>query len=58
MTNQELCTQYELLLALLETGNSDKAVSILKDAVSRLKGEDKLHPNRIKASNSCHTHHL
>ncbi len=49
MTNQELCTQYELLLALLETGNSDKAVSILKDAVSRLKGEDKTSPKPNKS---------
>ena len=48
MTNQELCTQYELLLALLETGNSDKAVSILKDAVARLKGEDKASPKSNK----------
>lgn len=49
MTNQELCTQYELLLALLETGNSDKAVSILKDAVARLKGEDKAPPKPSKS---------
>lgn len=41
MTNQELCTQYELLVALIETGNSDKAVEILKDAVKRIKGENK-----------------
>ncbi len=41
MTDQELCTQYELLVALIETGNADKAVTILKDAVKRIKGEDK-----------------
>ncbi len=41
MTNQELCTQYELLVALIETGNSDKAVAILKDAVKRIKGTEK-----------------
>lgn len=41
MTNQELCMQYELLVALIETGNSDKAVRILKDAVSRIKGAEK-----------------
>ncbi len=41
MTNQELCTQYELLVALIETGNSDKAVAILKDAVKRIKGDEK-----------------
>lgn len=39
MTNQELCTQYELLVALIETGNSERAVAILKDAVKRIKGE-------------------
>ena len=38
MTNQELCTQYELLIALIESGNTDKAVEILKGAVDRLKG--------------------
>ena len=41
MTNQELCTQYELLVALIETGNSDKEVAILKDAVKRIKGSEK-----------------
>lgn len=44
MTNQELCTQYELLVALIETGNADKAVAILKDAVKRIKGEEKDSP--------------
>ena len=38
MTNQELCTQYELLIALIETGNTDRALKILNDAVQRLKG--------------------
>ena len=38
MTNQELCTQYELLIALIETGNTDRALKILHDAVNRLKG--------------------
>lgn len=36
MTNQELCIQYELLLALIETGNTDKVVEILKGAIQRL----------------------
>ncbi len=40
MTSDELCTQYELLVALIETGNADKAVEILKDAVKRIKGTD------------------
>ncbi len=38
MTNQELCTQYELLVALIESGNTEKTVQILKDAIDRLKG--------------------
>lgn len=38
MTNQELCTQYELLVALIESGNTEKTVEILKDAINRLKG--------------------
>ena len=29
MTYQELCTQYELLAALIESGNAEKAVEIL-----------------------------
>lgn len=44
MTNQELCTQYELLVALIETGNAEKAVEILKDAVKRIKGTEKESP--------------
>lgn len=38
MTNQELCTQYELLVALIESGNTEKAVEILKGAIQRLNG--------------------
>ncbi len=38
MNNQELCTQYELLVALIESGNTEKTVEILKDAIARLKG--------------------
>lgn len=38
MINQELCTQYELLVALIESGNTEKAVEILKGAIERLKG--------------------
>ncbi len=38
MTDQELCTQYELLAALIESGNTQKTVEILKDAIQRLKG--------------------
>ena len=37
MSTRELCTQYELLIALIETGNTDRALKILKDAANRLK---------------------
>lgn len=40
MTNQELCTQYELLVALIESGNTEKAVEILKGAINRLNGKN------------------
>ncbi len=46
MTNQELCTQYELLVALIESGNTEKTVEILKGAINRLKG------NPLKSNDS------
>lgn len=36
MTNQELCTLYESLAALIETDNADKALQILKKAIARI----------------------
>lgn len=36
MTNQELCTLYESLAALIETNNADKALQILKNAIARI----------------------
>lgn len=40
MTNQELCTLYESLAALIESDNADKALKILKNAIRRIdKGE-------------------
>lgn len=36
MSNQELCTQYELILALLDTGNVEKAKEILHNAIKRI----------------------
>ncbi|MCM1328300.1 MAG: hypothetical protein NC253_02570 [Ruminococcus sp.] len=36
MTNQELCTLYESLAALIETNNADKALKILKNAIARI----------------------
>lgn len=38
MTTQELCTQYELIAAMLKSGNTDEAVKILDDAIKRIKG--------------------
>ncbi len=38
MNDQELCTQYELMVALIESGNTEKTVEILKSAIERLKG--------------------
>lgn len=36
MQNQELCILLDSIIALLETGNSDKAIEILKNAVTRI----------------------
>ncbi len=36
MTNQELCILLESLLALLETHNDDKAVTVIKNAIQRI----------------------
>lgn len=38
MTNQELCTQYEFIVSMIENGNQDEVVKILKDAIKRIKG--------------------
>ncbi len=38
MTNQELCTQYEFIVSMIESGNADKVVEILSDAIDRIKG--------------------
>ena len=38
MSNQELCTQYELIVTLLKNGNTDEVVKILDDAIKRIKG--------------------
>lgn len=40
MSNQELCTQYEFIVTMIESGNADKVVEILKNAIRRIdKGE-------------------
>lgn len=38
MTNQELCTQYELIVTLLKSNKQDEVVKILEDAIQRIKG--------------------
>lgn len=39
MTDQGMCTQYELFVALIESGNTEKAVEILKGAINRMNGQ-------------------
>lgn len=40
MSNQELCTQYELIVSMLESGKTEEVVKILKKAIKRIdKGE-------------------
>lgn len=36
MTNNELCIVLDSLLALLETNNSDRAVTVIKNAIQRI----------------------
>ena len=36
MTTQELCILLESLLALLETNNSDKAKTVIENAIRRI----------------------
>lgn len=36
MSNQELCILLESLLALLETNNSDKAKTVIENAIRRI----------------------
>lgn len=36
MSNQELCTQYELIVSMLESGNTEKVIEILKNAIKRI----------------------
>lgn len=38
MTDQELCTQYELIVTLLKSDKQDDVVKILEDAIQRIKG--------------------
>lgn len=36
MSNQELCTQYEFIVSMLESGNTEKVIEILKNAIKRI----------------------
>ncbi|MDE6593365.1 MAG: hypothetical protein K2N72_01230 [Oscillospiraceae bacterium] len=38
MSDQELCTQYELIVTLLKSDKQDKVIEILEDAIERIKG--------------------
>lgn len=52
MTNQELCTLFESLAALIETNNADRALLILKNAIKRIdKGETSSSNNGGKLDN-------
>jgi len=39
MTEAELCMLLECILALLETGNSDKAAEILRNGILKIGGK-------------------
>lgn len=52
MSNQELCTQYELIVSMLEEGKTDKVIKILKNAIKRIdKGETSSSNNGGKSDN-------
>ncbi len=36
MTNQELCLLLDTIVGLLETGNTDKAIKIIKNGIARI----------------------
>lgn len=41
MSDQVLCTQYELIVTLLKSDKQDKVIEILEDAIERIKGTSK-----------------
>ncbi|MBP3856604.1 MAG: hypothetical protein IK990_13460 [Ruminiclostridium sp.] len=41
MSNQELCLLLESVLALIETGNSDRAAEVIKNGIKRIDKEYK-----------------
>lgn len=48
MTNNELCILLDSLLALLETNNNERAISVIKNAIQRI---DKNALNNIDPDN-------
>ncbi len=36
MSDRELCSQYEFIVAMIESGDADKVVEILKKAIKRI----------------------
>lgn len=36
MSNQELCTQYELIIRLLKKGDAEEVIEILENAIKRI----------------------
>lgn len=36
MSNQELCTQYELIIRLLKKGDTEEVIEILENAIKRI----------------------
>ncbi len=36
MTEQELCTQYELIIRLLKKGDAEEVIEILENAIKRI----------------------
>lgn len=36
MSNQELCTQYELIISLLKKGDAEEVIEILENAIKRI----------------------
>ncbi len=36
MSDRELCTQYEFIVTMIESGSADKVVEILKNAIKRI----------------------
>lgn len=48
MTNNELCILLDSLLALLETDNNERAITVIKNAIQRI---DKNAVNNIEPAN-------